>query len=153
MVDRYLGEARAALAAAAQDTEDADDAAAAALGLVTVALEMSPRAEAALELRARALLALRRYRDVADMLCDYIPSGCAKSCSADDATTASSSSSCSSGSGADLLSPDHDRPDTGRFLCCLDVFGLKRRLIATFSSIHAHQWRYLVLARLASTST
>jgi tetratricopeptide (TPR) repeat protein len=147
VVDRYLGEARAALAAAAQDTEDADDAAAAALGLVTVALEMSPRAEAALELRARALLALRRYRDVADMLCDYIPSCCAKSCSADDATTASSSSSCSSGSGADLLSPDHDRPDAGRFFCCLDVSGLKRRLVATFSSIHLHQWRYLVLGQ------
>jgi hypothetical protein len=47
----YLGEARAALAAAAQDT---DDAAAAALGLVTVALEMTPRAEAVLELRARS---------------------------------------------------------------------------------------------------
>jgi hypothetical protein len=47
----YLGEARAALAAAAQDT---DDAAAAALGLVTAALEMTPRAEAALELRARS---------------------------------------------------------------------------------------------------
>jgi hypothetical protein len=25
------------------------------------------------------------------------------------------------------------------------VSGLKRRLVATFSSIHAHQWRYLVL--------
>ena len=50
--DTYLGKARAALAAAAQDTDDA--AAAAALGLVTAALEMSPRAEAALELRARA---------------------------------------------------------------------------------------------------
>jgi hypothetical protein len=49
----YLGEARAALAAAAQDTDDVD-AAAATLGLVTAALEMSPRAEAALELRARA---------------------------------------------------------------------------------------------------
>jgi hypothetical protein len=47
----YLGEARAALAAVAQDT---DDAVAAALGLVTAALEMSPRVETALELRARA---------------------------------------------------------------------------------------------------
>jgi hypothetical protein len=56
-----LGEARAALAVAAQDT---DDAAAAALGLVTAALEMSSWAKAALELRARALLVLRRYRNV-----------------------------------------------------------------------------------------
>jgi hypothetical protein len=49
--DTYLGEARATLTAAAQDT---DDAAAAALSLVTAALEMSPRAEVTLELRARA---------------------------------------------------------------------------------------------------
>ena len=132
VIDRYLGEALAALAAAAHDTEDADDAAVAALGLVTSALEMSPRAEAALELRARTLLTLRRYRDVADMLRDYIPS-CAKSCSGDDATT--TASSCSSGSGAELLSPDRDRFDAGatRFLCCLDVSDLKRRLVASFS--------------------
>jgi hypothetical protein len=49
--DTYLGEARATLTAAAQDT---DDAAAAALSLVTAALEMSPRAEVTLELRAHA---------------------------------------------------------------------------------------------------
>ena len=42
--------ARAALAAATQDTEDGDGAAGAALGLVSLALEMSPRSEAALEL-------------------------------------------------------------------------------------------------------
>ncbi|XP_066382475.1 uncharacterized protein [Miscanthus floridulus] len=149
VIDRYLGEARAALASAAQDTEDGDDAAVAALGLVTAALEMSPRAEAALELRARALLALRRYRDVADMLRDYIPS-CAKSCSGDDATT--TASSCSSGSGAELLPPDRDRFDAGatRFLCCLDVSDLKRRLVASFSrssGTEAYQWRYLVLGQ------
>jgi tetratricopeptide (TPR) repeat protein len=144
--DTYLSEARAALAAAAQDTDDAA-AAAAALGLVTAALEMSPRAEAALELRARALLALRRYRDVADMLRDYIPSY-ARSCSGDDdATCASSSSSCSSASG------DRDRSDAcagaARFLCCLHVSDLKRRLVASFcrSSSTEAQWRYLVLGR------
>ncbi|OEL27845.1 hypothetical protein BAE44_0011135 [Dichanthelium oligosanthes] len=158
VTDRYVGEARAALAAAAQDTEDGDDAVVAALGLVNLALEMSPRAEAALELRARALLALRRYRDVADMLHHYIPS-CGKSCSGDDAT-ATSSSSCSSGSGdlaatsrVELLSPDRDRSDAGagasRFLCCFDVSELKRRLVAGFSknSNTEAQWRYLVLGQ------
>ncbi|RCV14636.1 hypothetical protein SETIT_2G440800v2 [Setaria italica] len=157
VIDRYLGEARAALAAAAQDTEDGDDAAAAALDLVSLALEMSQPAEPALELRARALLALRRYRDVADMLRDYIPS-CVKSCSGDDATT--SSSSCSSGSGdlaaasrVELLSPDRDRSHAGagrtRFLCCFDVSELKRRLVAGFSkkSNTEAQWRYLVLGQ------
>lgn len=147
-----LGEARAALAAAVEDNESGDDAAAAALGLVGVALEMSPRMEAALEIRARALFALRRYRDVADMLRDYIPS-CSKSCSGDDTTT-SSSSSCSSGSGdlgaasrAELLSPGRDRSDAGagasRFLCCFDVSELKRRVVSGLckNSNAETQWR------------
>ncbi|KAL6657234.1 hypothetical protein ACP70R_005014 [Stipagrostis hirtigluma subsp. patula] len=160
VIDRYLDEARAALAAAAQDTEDGDDAAAAALGLASAALEMSPRAEAALELRARALLALRRYRDVAEMLRDYIPS-CGKSCSGEDATSSSSSSSsCSSGSDelaavsrTELLSPGRDRSDSGagasRFLCCFDVSEMKRRLVAGFfkNSNAEAQWRYLVLGQ------
>ncbi|CAN6200353.1 unnamed protein product [Urochloa humidicola] len=140
VLGRYLDEARAALAV---DTEDADDAAAAALGLVSLALEVSPRAEAALELRARALLALRRYRDVADMLRDYIPSCASKG--------DSSSSTCSSGSGdlaaASILSPDRDRSDAAagatRFLCCFD---LKRRLFSRDSGTEA-QWRYSVLGQ------
>ncbi|WVZ67149.1 hypothetical protein U9M48_016270 [Paspalum notatum var. saurae] len=155
VIDRYVDAARAALAAAAGDTaDDGDDAAAAeaALGLVSAALEMSPRAEAALELRARALLALRRYRDVAEMLRDYIPSCCAKSsCSGDDASSSSSSSSAGS-SRADLLSPDRDISDAGatRFLCCFDVSDLKRRLVASFSKSSntvETQWRYLVLGQ------
>ncbi|XP_062188766.1 uncharacterized protein LOC133892042 [Phragmites australis] len=161
VIGRYLGEARAALAAAAQDDEGGDDAATAALGLVAAVLDMSPRVEAALELRARALLALRRYRDVADMLSDYIPS-CGKSCSGDEATSSSffSSSSCSSGSGDlaaasrnELLSRGRDRSDAGagasRFLCCFDVSELKRRLVAGFSknSSGDAQWRYLVLGQ------
>ncbi|CAL5071042.1 unnamed protein product [Urochloa decumbens] len=144
VIDRYLDEARAALAVAA-DADDGDDAAAAAaLGLVSLALEMSPRAEAALELRARALLALRRYRDVADMLRDYIPSCASK---AGD----SSSSSCSSGDLASILSPGRDRSDAGAgvtgFLCCLDVSELKRRLFSKSSSAEEAQWRYLVLGQ------
>ncbi|KAJ1255768.1 hypothetical protein BS78_K161700 [Paspalum vaginatum] len=149
LIARYVDAARAALAAAAGDTDHGDDAAAAALGLASAALEMSPRAEAALELRARALLALRRYRDVAEMLRDYIPS-CAKSCSGSgDDAAAATSSSCSSR--AELLSPDCDISDAGatRFLCCFDVSGLKRRLAASFSnnSNTETQWRYLVLGQ------
>jgi hypothetical protein len=75
VIKRYIDDARAALAAA------------------SAALEISPRMEAALEIRARVLLALRRYRDVADMLRDYIPSY-AKSCAADNNTSSSSSSGC-----------------------------------------------------------
>ncbi|KAF0908569.1 hypothetical protein E2562_026620 [Oryza meyeriana var. granulata] len=123
---------------------------------------MSPRMEAALELRARSLLALRRYRDVADMLRDYIPS-CTKACSGDDTTTtttSSSSSSCSSGSGnlagasrTELLSPGRDRSDAGsaatRFLCCFDISELKHRVVAGFSKNTSAetQWRYLILGQ------
>ncbi|KAI5009173.1 hypothetical protein ZWY2020_010221 [Hordeum vulgare] len=161
VINGYIEEARAALAAAAaRDGDGGDDsAAAAALGLVAAVLEMSPRMEAALELRARALLALRRYRDVAEMLRDYIPS-CAKSCAGDDTATSSSSTSCSSGSGdlacasrAGLLSPGRELSVSGagasRFLCCLDVSEIKRRVIAGLSrsSEAETQWRYLVLGQ------
>ncbi|KAM3392349.1 hypothetical protein ACQJBY_013461 [Aegilops geniculata] len=161
VINGYIEEARAALAAAAaRDGDGGDDsAAAAALGLVGAVLEMSPRMEAALELRARALLALRRYRDVAEMLRDYIPS-CARSGAGDDTATSSSSASCSSGSGdlacasrAGLLSPGRELSVSGagasRFLCCLDVSEIKRRVVAGLSksSEAETQWRYLVLGQ------
>ncbi|KAL5197115.1 hypothetical protein ABZP36_000627 [Zizania latifolia] len=161
IIGEYLGEARAALAAACQDAEGGyDAAAAAALGLVDAALELSPRMEAALELRARALLALRRYRDIADMLRDYIPS-CTKAYSGDDtSTTSSSSSSCSSGSSdfaaasrAGLLSPGRDLSYVGsvatRFLCGFDISDLKHRVIVGFSKNTGAdtQWRYLILGQ------
>uniref|UniRef100_A0A0E0APK2 J domain-containing protein n=1 Tax=Oryza glumipatula TaxID=40148 RepID=A0A0E0APK2_9ORYZ len=158
IIGDYLAEARAALAAAAAaaplDGEGGEHSAAtAALGLVEAVLEMSPRMEAALELRARSLLALRRYRAVADMLRDYIPS-CTKPCSADDtSSSSSSSSSCSSASRTDLLSPARDRSDAAsaasRFLCCFDISDLKHRVLAGFSKNTSAdtQWRYLVLGQ------
>lgn len=54
-------------------TQDPSDLAS-ALSLLDSALAAYPRLELALELRARCLLQLRRFRDVADMLQDYIPS-------------------------------------------------------------------------------
>uniref|UniRef100_I1PMD5 Uncharacterized protein n=2 Tax=Oryza glaberrima TaxID=4538 RepID=I1PMD5_ORYGL len=76
IIGNYLIEARAAFAAAAPLNGECGDhsAATTALGLVEAVLELSPRMEAALELRACSLLAFRRYRSVADMLRDYIPS-------------------------------------------------------------------------------
>jgi len=44
-----------------------------ALRLLDEALAISPTSDQALELRARSLLCLRRFKDVADMLQDYIP--------------------------------------------------------------------------------
>ncbi|KAG2552530.1 hypothetical protein PVAP13_9KG466900 [Panicum virgatum] len=121
--------------------------------------------EAALELRARALLALRRYREVAEMLRDYIPS-CGKACSSDDTSSSSSSAAASllsSGSGdlgtisrAKLLSPDRHRSDDAepdarpvRSFRCFDISELKRRVLAGLSKNPNTdtQWRYLVLGQ------
>uniref|UniRef100_A0ACD5YLT0 Uncharacterized protein n=1 Tax=Avena sativa TaxID=4498 RepID=A0ACD5YLT0_AVESA len=157
VIDRYLRDARAILAAA---PESGGGDAVAALGLVDAALELSPRMEAALELRARALLALRRYRELAEMLRDYIPS-CGKSCSGEDSSSSSSLSSSSSGdlgtiSRAKLLSPDRHRSDaaetdtgTARSFRCFDVSELKRRVLAGLSKNPSTdtQWRYLVLGQ------
>ncbi|PAN50042.1 hypothetical protein PAHAL_9G493500 [Panicum hallii] len=162
VIDKYLREARAILAAA---PESGGGDAVAALGLVDAALELSPRMEAALELRARALLALRRYREVAEMLRDYIPS-CGKACSGDDTSSTSSSAAASllsSGSGdlgtisrAKLLSPDRHRSDDAepdarpvRSFRCFDISELKRRVLAGLSKNPNKdtQWRYLVLGQ------
>jgi hypothetical protein len=156
VIDKYLREARAILATA---PEAGGGDAVAALGLVDAALELSPRMESALELRGRALLSLRRYRDVAEMLRDYIPS-CAKTCSGDDTLSSSTSSSLSSsGSGdlgtisrAKLLSPDRHRSDAAaepgaaaaRSFRCFDISELKRRVLASLSKNPNTdtQWRY-----------
>ena len=154
VIDKYLREARNILAAA---PEGGGGDAVAALGLVDAALELSPRMEAALELRARALLALRRYREVAEMLRDYIPS-CGKSCSGEDTSSSSSASLLSTGSGdlgtishAKLLSPDRHRSDDTepdarpvRSFRCFDISELKRRVLAGLSKNPNTdtQWRY-----------
>ena len=123
----------------------------AALGLVDAALELSPRMEAALELRVRAL----RW--------DYIPS-CGKACSGDDTSSSSSSAAASllsSGSGdlgtisrAKLLSPDRHRSDDAepdarpvRSFRCFDISELKRRVLAGLSKNPNTdtQWRYETL--------
>uniref|UniRef100_A0A0D9VT50 J domain-containing protein n=1 Tax=Leersia perrieri TaxID=77586 RepID=A0A0D9VT50_9ORYZ len=161
VIDKYLREARTILAAA---PESGGGDAVAALGFVDLALELSPRMESALELRGRALLALRRYRDVAEMLRDYIPS-CAKTCSGDDTLSSTSSSLLSSGSGdlgtisrAKLLSPDRHRSDAtaepgasaaARSFRCFDISELKRRVLASLSKNPNTdtQWRYLVLGQ------
>ena len=148
VIDKYLREARAILAAA---PEAGGGDAVAALGLVDAALELSPRMEAALELRARVL----RW--------DYIPS-CGKACSGDDTSSSSSSAAApllSSGSGdlgtisrAKLLSPDRHRSDDAepdarpvRSFRCFDISELKRRVLAGLSKNPNTdtQWRYETL--------
>lgn len=68
IVEKYIKDARALMVTREQSNI------ASAMNLLDAALSLSPRLEEALELKARSLLHLRRFRDVADMLQDYIPS-------------------------------------------------------------------------------
>jgi hypothetical protein len=138
VVERYLREARALVS-----THNKSDAFA-ALNLIESALSISPRFEAALELKARSLLILRRYKDIADLLQDYIPS-CYKS--EEDSLLGSSGSALTlsggGGSGdlasigrAKLLSPGRERSadlNGSRSFRCFSVSDLKRRVLAGIS--------------------
>lgn len=88
MVERYVREARMLIA-----TQEQSEIAT-ALRLLEAALAMAPRMEVALELKARTLLHLRRFNEVADMLQDYIPS--LKMIASDDAAWTTGSSDYSS---------------------------------------------------------
>ncbi|KAJ0932173.1 putative DnaJ domain, tetratricopeptide-like helical domain superfamily [Helianthus annuus] len=143
IVDKYVKDARALISS----PEQSDIAS--ALNLVDAALALSPRYEQALELKARSLLYLRRYKEVADMLQDYIPS---LKMSSDDSTTSSSSSSVSSDGNSQplsrervnlLSSGDNAEPS----FKCFSVSDLKKKVRAGLGKNcdKEGQWRYLVL--------
>ncbi|MQM22734.1 hypothetical protein Taro_055791 [Colocasia esculenta] len=154
IVRKYVKDARALIAT--QEPSDVQ----AALGLLDAALAQSPRDEAALELKARSLLYLRRFRDVADMLQDYIPSFKA-AVEVDDSSTSLSSDGSSSSSQsqqlsrerAKLLPSDDDgsaHPD-GIFRC-FSAADLKSKMLAKLirTGHKEGQWRYLVLGKACS---
>ncbi|XP_074561855.1 uncharacterized protein LOC141824690 [Curcuma longa] len=154
VVDKYLREARSLIASQEQSNV------AVAVGLLDAALALYPRMEAALELKARSLLFLRRFREVADMLQDYIPSykvGCGvgegDSSSSSLGSAGDHSSVASSApltrERANLLSPDREMSDGDRSFRCFSVADLKRRVLASISksSDGEGQWRYLVLGQ------
>ncbi|KAI3780564.1 hypothetical protein L2E82_10548 [Cichorium intybus] len=85
IVDMYVKDARSLIASQEQSNIVS------ALNLLDAALALSPRFDIALELKATSLLHLRRFKDVADMLQDYIPSLSLKMAS-DDSSVSSSSS-------------------------------------------------------------
>ncbi|URE02252.1 DNAJ heat shock N-terminal domain-containing protein [Musa troglodytarum] len=149
VVDKYLREARSLIA-----TQELSNVAA-AVGLLDATLVHSPRLEAALELRARSLLFLHRFREVADMLRDYIPSykvggggGIDDSSSslgvAGDRSSVASSAPLSR-ERVNLLSPGRERSDGDRSFRCFSVSDLKRRLMVGLSkrSDREGQWRYV----------
>ncbi|KAL4572169.1 hypothetical protein LXL04_018938 [Taraxacum kok-saghyz] len=146
IVDKYVRDARTLISSQQQPDIEA------ALNLLDAALALSPRFELALELKARSLLYLRRYKEVADMLQDYIPS--LKMSSDDSSSSSSSSSSVSSDNNSQSLSrervkllssPDHAETS----FKCFSVSDLKKKVRAGLGKNcnKEGQWRYLVLGQ------
>lgn len=129
IADKYVKDAKVLIA-----TQE-PGAMVAALGVLDAALILSPRLELALELKARTLLFLRRFKEVADMLQEYIPS---LQVAPDEASSCSSSSESSDGSSrplsrerVKLLSSGDDSPgrDEPSFKC-FSVSDLKKKVMA-----------------------
>ncbi|KAF3495392.1 hypothetical protein DY000_02056899 [Brassica cretica] len=124
-------------------SEEQNDAAS-AIHILDAALSISPRSEIALELKARALLFLRRYKDVANMLQDYIPS--LKLAAKDEEGSSSSSSQLS----RKLLSPNRDSSSSSAPFTCLSLSDLKEKVMAGIcrnGDKEKQQWRYAVLGQ------
>ncbi|KAB2605064.1 hypothetical protein D8674_004781 [Pyrus ussuriensis x Pyrus communis] len=154
VVEKYMKDARSLI------TTNEHSEIASAVGLLDAALSISPRLEEALELKARSLLYLRRFKEVADMLQDYIPS---LKMATDDA---SSSSSSSSSGGSDTSSQPLSRervkllssnsgnsssgpPERDPSFKCFSVSDLKKKVMAGLckNGEKEGQWRYLVLGQ------
>ncbi|XAR58383.1 hypothetical protein NMG60_11013766 [Bertholletia excelsa] len=146
IVDKYLKDARVLI-----ETREHSEIQS-AVSLLDAALAISPRLELALELKARSLLFLRRFKDVADMLQDHIPS---VKMAGDDTSSVSSDGSSQhlSKERVKLLSSNNsldESVDHGRPSCkCFSVSDLKKKLMAGLckNCDKQGQWRYLVLGK------
>ncbi|XP_074572295.1 uncharacterized protein LOC141828764 [Curcuma longa] len=137
LVGKYLREARALVATREHSN---------AVGLLDAALALSPRHETALELKARSLLFLRRFREVADMLQDYIPS-CAKVGTGEGDSSTSVGSAASAPLNEELFLPHREKSVSACSFRCFSIADLKRKALAGLSTSvpgDGH-WRYLVL--------
>ncbi|KAJ7977645.1 DnaJ subfamily C member like [Quillaja saponaria] len=144
IVDKYIKDARSLIASQEQSEIGS------ALNLLDAALAISPRLEQALELKARFLLSLRRFKDVADMLQDYIPS--LKMANDDSGSLSSESSSQHlSREGIKLLSSS-DSPSREPSFKCFSVSDLKKKVMAGLckNCEKEGRWRYLVLGQACS---
>ncbi|RDX77402.1 hypothetical protein CR513_42487, partial [Mucuna pruriens] len=122
MVEKYIKDARSLMA-----TQEQSEVVS-ALNLLDAALAIYPRLDQALELRARSLLYLRRFKDVADMLQDYIPS--LKMANEDSSSLSSDGSSQQlSREGVKLLSSS-DSPPPDQTFKCFSVSDLKKKVMA-----------------------
>ena len=136
IVDKYLKDAKVLLGTRQDQSEILS-----ALNLLDAALELSPRLDLALHLKARSLLYLRRFRDVADMLQDYIPS--LKMLSDDSSSDNSSSSSSAHLSRERVKLLSSDRQDQEPTFKCFSVSDLKKKVMAglTKNCEKEGQWR------------
>lgn len=153
MVERYVREAKMLIA-----TQEQGEIAA-ALGLLEAALSVAPRMEMALELKARCLLNLRRFKEVADMLQDYIPS--LKMAIYDDSASSGSSDNSSSqlskehakllsSGGGSSVYPNEPEPEPApAAIKCFSVTDLKRKVMAGLNKNREKEghWRYSVLGQ------
>lgn len=145
IVEKYIKDARNLIA-----TQEHSEVAS-SLSLLDAALVLSPRLEQALELKARALLYLRRFKDVADMLQDYIPS--LKMANDDSGSVSSENSSQQfSRERVKLLGSNNsssDSPGRDPSFKCFSVSDLKKKVMAGLSKNcdKEGQWRYLVLGQ------
>ncbi|KAF9619996.1 hypothetical protein IFM89_010612 [Coptis chinensis] len=142
IVDKYVKDARALIATQEQSEMVT------ALNLIDAALALSPRYEAALELKARTLLYLRRFKEVANMLQEYIPSY--KMVSEELTTSSDNSSLQISRERVKLLSDNSsstDSSDRESSFKCFSVSDLKKKVLAGLCKQcdKEGQWRYLVL--------
>ncbi|KAG9459607.1 hypothetical protein H6P81_004115 [Aristolochia fimbriata] len=147
IVEKYIKDARALIA-----TREHSEVAS-ALNLLDAALALSPRLETALELKARSLLYIRRFKDVADMLQDYIPSFKVQS---DDTSSSDISSQYLPRERVKLLSASDNSSssrsedgDGDHSFKCFSVSDLKKKVLAGLckNCEKEGQWRYLVLGQ------
>lgn len=149
IVDKYIKDARILMATREQSEI------ASAINLLDAALAVSPRFELALELKARSLLYLRRFKEVADMLHDNIPSLKMTSDDSSSSSTSSSSSSVCSDNSSQPLSRERVKllsggsPDRDPSFKCFSVSDLKKKVMAGLckNCEKEGQWRYLVLGQ------
>ncbi|KAJ4968160.1 hypothetical protein NE237_014861 [Protea cynaroides] len=144
VVDKYVKEARALIATHEQSEV------ASALNLLDAALAVSPRLESALELKARSLLYLRRFKEVADMLQEYIPS--VKLVSEESSLSSDNSYQQLSRERVKLLSSDQspsDSTDKDSTFRCFSVADLKKKVMAGLCKNYEKegQWRYLIVGQ------
>ncbi|XP_006307197.2 uncharacterized protein LOC17897971 [Capsella rubella] len=136
-VDKYMKNAKSLLTS--QDPNDVVGA----LSHLNSALSLSPRHELALELKARSLLYLRRFKDVADLLHDYIPTLGTDIEDISSLLVAGSSEL----SSLRLLPPNHS-PGHDEFKC-FSYSCLKKKVMTGLRNNPdvKGQWRYMVLGQ------